>query len=376
MNRRQLITGTAIIVGAAAAGGGGTTLWARDGRDAWEGEAEAVRRSLAPGASASDQQWELVRAATLAANSHNTQAWRFAAGERAITIAPDFSRRCAVVDPDDHHLYASLGCAAENMVQAAPLLGLAAEPRFDAAADAVTVALQPGAAAQASGLGVAITRRQCARALYDGRAVPAEQLKALETAGSGAGVAVRLVTEPAEMEDLLALIIAGNSAQVADPAFVAELKQWIRFSYSQAVASRDGLFAAASGNPVLPGPIGRVLFDMVFTAKSENQKVTDQVRSSAGLALFVSEADDKAHWVEAGRAVERFALAATTLGLSHAFLNQAVEVAAVRRQLAERFGLGGRRADFVVRFGHGPDMPRSLRRPVEKVMVGPAIGAA
>ncbi len=96
--------------------------------------------------------------------------------------------------------------------------------------------------------------------------------------------------------------------------------------------------------------------------------MADQVRSSSGLAVFVSEVDDKTHWVEAGRAVERFALTATTLGISHAFVNQAVEVAAVRRRLADRLGLGARRPDFIVRFGYGPEMPRALRRPVDEVL--------
>ena len=65
-----------------------------------------------------------MRAATLAANSHNTQPWIFTAAANAITIAPDFGRRCPAVDPDDHHLFASLGCATENLVHAAAAIGL------------------------------------------------------------------------------------------------------------------------------------------------------------------------------------------------------------------------------------------------------------
>ncbi len=45
----------------------------RDGRHAWEAEVEAVRRTVLPGASASESPGTLVRAAPLAANSHNTQ---------------------------------------------------------------------------------------------------------------------------------------------------------------------------------------------------------------------------------------------------------------------------------------------------------------
>lgn len=61
----------------------------------------------------------LVRYATLAASSHNTQPWKFRLERGRILILPDLSRRCSAVDPDDHHLYASLGCAAENLLLAA-----------------------------------------------------------------------------------------------------------------------------------------------------------------------------------------------------------------------------------------------------------------
>ncbi|HYN78061.1 MAG TPA: hypothetical protein VES73_09750 [Lamprocystis sp. (in: g-proteobacteria)] len=88
---------------------------------------------------------ELVRYATLAPSSHNTQCWKFAlAGNgRSIAILPDLSRRCPAVDPDDHHLFVSLGCAAENLIQAALAHGLKGDARFDPASDAVRVALEP-----------------------------------------------------------------------------------------------------------------------------------------------------------------------------------------------------------------------------------------
>ena len=50
---------------------------------------------------------ELVRYATLAPSSHNTQCWKFAIEDKAITILPDLSRRTPAVDPDDHHLFVS-----------------------------------------------------------------------------------------------------------------------------------------------------------------------------------------------------------------------------------------------------------------------------
>jgi hypothetical protein len=182
---------------------------------------------------------ELVRCATLAPSSHNTQCWKFAleGNGRSIAILPDLARRCPAVDPDDHHLFVSLGCAAENLIQAALARGLTGDVRFDPASDAVRVALEP-------------TRAQ----------------------------------------------------------------------------------------------------------------------SSSLFMVFVGQSADKAHWVDVGRCYERFALQATALGIRNAFLNQPVEVRSLRPQFAAAIGLADQRPDLVVRFGRGPTMPSSLRRPVQAVM--------
>ena len=100
----------------------------------------------------------------------------------------------------------------------------------------------------------------------------------------------------------------------------------------------------------------------------ENAKYARHLRASAGVAVFVSQRDDRDHWVRAGRACQRFALPATAIGLKHAFVNQPVEVAHLRPELAALVGLPGRRPDIVMRFGYGPSLPFSARRPVEAVL--------
>jgi hypothetical protein len=156
---------------------------------------------------------------------------------------------------------------------------------------------------------------------------------------------------------------------MGDPAFIAELKTWIRFGADEAERTGDGLFSGASGSPVLPRWVGSPLMGLFFTGKSENERYARQVRNSSGIAVFVSEANDRAHWIEAGRCYERFALQATALGVRNAFVNQPVEVGSIRPQFASALGLGSSRPDLVVRFGRGPAMPLSMRRPVEAVMV-------
>ncbi|NCA72508.1 MAG: Tat pathway signal protein [Sphingobacteriia bacterium] len=315
------------------------------------------------------RQLELVSHAILAPSSHNTQCWLFRLDPECIAILPDRRRRCPVVDPDDHHLFVSLGCAAENLLQAAPALGWRGEARFQSeAGGSVAVALDTGPV-ERSALFEAIATRQSTRCDYDGRALSGAELRALAVAGSGTGVRVVLLTDRALMERVLELVVEGNRAQLNDPAFLRELKHWVRFNARQAKATGDGLFAACAGNPSLPAWLGGALFERLVSAETENTKTVRQVRSSAGLAVFVSEVDAPAHWIEAGRAFERFALQATVLGVRTAHLNQPLEVPALRSELAAAIGLDRGRPDLLVRFGRGPLMPRSFRRPASHVVM-------
>ncbi|WP_295683680.1 hypothetical protein [uncultured Nevskia sp.] len=65
----------------------------------------------------------------------------------------------------------------------------------------------------------------------------------------------------------------------------------------------------------------------------------------------------------------RFALHAAALGIRAAFVNQPVEVSALRPLFSRSPGIGNGRLDLVVRLGRGPQMPRSLRRSVQAVIV-------
>lgn len=368
VTRRQFAVSTPLLVTGSLALSGCSNEPATDGYEAvaeriWQPGLVTNLRGAALGR-------ELVRCATLAPSSHNTQCWQFALDTdgRSISILPDLARRCPAVDPDDHHLFVSLGCATENLVQAALAHGLQGEARFDAVGNAVRVRLEP-TRAQTTPLFKAITARQCTRGDYDGTPLSSEELALLQHAGSSDTVRLLLLTDRPAMEQTLDYVMQGNTAQLADAAFVNELKGWIRFNGTDAVRTGDGLYSASSGNPNIPSWIGDAAFRWFLTAKGENDKVARQVRSSAGIAVFVGQNADKAHWVEVGRCYERFALQATALGIRNAFLNQPVEVAALRPPFAHALGLSGQRPDLVVRFGRGPVLPRSLRRPVEAVLV-------
>ena len=311
---------------------------------------------------------DLIRYATLAANSHNTQPWQFKVKERGIDMLPDLTRRLAAVDPDNHHLFASLGCAAENLAIAAAASGKQGVLSFDPANGGAVSFAFGSASIREAALFDAIPKRQSTRGDYDGRPVSAGDLATLSIAAAVPGVDLVLVTERAQIDRVRDLVITGNSAQMADPSFLRELKAWLRFSPRQALETGDGLFSATSGNPTLPAWLGPLVIDFILKAATENDKYARQIASSAGVAVFTAQKDDPEHWILAGRACQRFALQATALGLKHAFINQPVEVPSLRPELAALVGLPGRRPDIVMRFGHGPALPYSARRPVEAVL--------
>jgi hypothetical protein len=310
----------------------------------------------------------LVRQATLAASSHNTQPWRFALEPGGISILPDLSRRCPAVDPDDHHLYASLGCAAENLLVAAQAAGLDGSAAYDAAKDRVRVALEDATPVRTT-LFEALARRQNSRCEYDGTPLSEAELRLLEQAGQGRGVSVRLLSGAQQKEQVAEYVAAGNTAQFGDAAWARELRGWVRFNAREAERLGDGLYGPVMGSPDVPRWLGALFMRLAFSAQAQNRKDLRHIRSSAAIAVLFSEADDKAHWVEAGRCCERLALQATALDLRTAFINQPVEVPALRPQFAAFLGIGPRRPDLVVRIGRGPEMPRSRRRAVEQVLV-------
>jgi hypothetical protein len=333
-------------------------IWRSLVDESWENDAHRIR--------------ELVRCATLAPSSHNTQCWKFRVSDGLITVLPDFSRRCPAVDPDDHHLYVTLGCAVENLVLTARALGINAVVNAMKPSEGIKIDITKTCTPEITPLFEAIPDRKCTRTEYNGQPLTSEELELLRKAGTGKGVCMLLFTNKEAKDSLLGWIQRANAKQMNSTEFKDELEYWIRFNDEDAVATGDGLPARAMGNPSTPKWLGHLILKACLRAGPENEKIRRQITSSAGIAVFVSDNDDTVHWVEAGRCYERFALQATALGVKTAFLNQPVEDSETRpRFAAEELGLSvGRRPSLIVRFGRGgPERPHSLRRPLKDVMM-------
>ncbi len=364
MTRRQFAIG-----GVALMATGPAALRASAGPDSYDAAVQKIFRH-APrfDMSSKDALIELVRYGTMAANSHNTQPWHFKLSDKSVRVSADLTRRCPAVDPTDHHVFASLGCAVENMVVAADAFGLRGNVSYSDADNSLNMSVDTTAPRQSPAFN-AIPERQCTRAAFNGKQVPAVTLKQIEDFARSDNVDVMLLTADAQKAQLTEYVVAGNTAQMDDPAFVDELRAWIRFNEAEALAHRDGLSYRSTGSPASPRWLGKVLFNLMFRKGSENDKYREQIASSAGIAIFVCSEQTKAAWVEAGRSYQRFALLSTALGIRHAFINQPVEVPSIRRQLSSYLGINDKMPDLIVRFGYGKPTPRTLRRAVKDVLV-------
>jgi len=312
---------------------------------------------------------ELIRCATLAASSHNTQPWKFRVEQDSITVLPDFSRRCPAVDPDDSHLFKSLGCAAENIVHAALAQGFSADIRFDPDEGGVIVNLSRVATPHATDLYRAIAQRQCVKDAYDGTSLSQSELEKLEKAGEGRNVRAIMLLSEAQKSTIIDYVTQGDIAQLTDRTFRDELVSWIRFNPGEALHTGDGLSGRTSGQPALPRWLAKWIIGLVLTPKGQAETDARNIRSSAGVAVFVSSHNDKATWVEVGRVYERFALQAAALDVRTAFINQPIEVHSLRPQFESWLNLDGEHAQLMVRFGHGSTAPFSLRRPIADVII-------
>ncbi|MEP6600217.1 MAG: hypothetical protein ABJB49_00205 [Nitrospirota bacterium] len=177
------------------------------------------------------------------------------------------------------------------------------------------------------------------------------------------------LTAHQQMETVLEYVREGNLLQFRDPAFVKELRNRIRFHPREAIRTGDGLSGLVTGQPPVPRWFGRLVFSLVASGKKQSDKDVVHIRSSAGIIAFVGECDDKANWIEAGRAYERFALYAAASGVKNAFINQPIEVRPLRPQLLSWLGLRDKHVHLLARFGEGPTVAHSLRRPVDEVLV-------
>jgi len=313
---------------------------------------------------------KLVHYATLAPNSHNTQPWKFSIENTSICLFPNYSRRLPVNDPNDREFFISLGCALENLLIASRSLGYKSEVVYlpKGEEECLRINLTPSARKLEEPLFAAIPIRQSTRNQYNKQTVPVNVLRRLEGLSLPQGISTCILTADNQIRTLVEYVVEGDKQQYGNQAFVDELIYWIRFNKGEAFKTLDGMYAPCAGNPSVPRWLGKH-FVTTKTGKQQSDKDAKQICSSARVLVVLSETDDKTAWLDTGRACERLMLTMTSLNLKSAFVNQPIQVSTLRTQLISSLNLGNLRPQVMLRFGYGKEMPRSMRRPVEQVLI-------
>lgn len=310
----------------------------------------------------------LVAQAVKAPSGHNTQPWQFRQNGSAIEIHPDFSRRLPVVDPSDRELFVSLGCATENVCLAAQSKGYEPAVSIDDTG-IITISLAKKAANNSNSLFAQIDKRQTNRSVYGGEEIAPDALKKLQAVHSEKGVSIHYYARQTEQfNDIEQYVLQGNTRQMQNEAFKAELKSWMRFNKKHQDQTLDGLSYAVFGAPNVPRWMAEPIMSMAINTKTQNKADRDKIDSASHLVLFTTRENSRREWVDLGRTLQRFLLTATELGISHAYLNQPNEEAEIASEMARMLGLAGEYPTILLRIGYGERQAYSKRRSVKDVV--------
>lgn len=308
----------------------------------------------------------LVRYGILAPSTRNTQPWRFRVEGSCIEILADLARAQPVADRDRRELYLSLGCTLENLLVAAEQFGfrhaVAYLPCWPDEEVAARIAFLLGGRGSAERRGLTLQTllaRRSAHGRFTSEPVSEVDAVALRACVVEPELELTLVTEPECRRQVQALHRTANQIAVADPAFRAELAEWVG----------QGAF----GTPWPLSQLGRAAITRERVAHQLARLDACAVGSAPMLALISSREDDRPSQIRSGQLLERLWLTATAHGLGLQPLSAALELPRLRTRLSDLMGARLPWAQQLVRLGHPRASvgPRTPRLPVDQVIDSP-----
>ncbi|MEU4445237.1 nitroreductase family protein [Actinosynnema sp. NPDC050801] len=313
-----------------------------------------------------DEVTDVLTAAALAPSVHNTQPWRFRLTPDRIELHPDQARRLAATDPDDRELRLSCGAALFNLRLALRDHGIRPLVTLMPGAEA------PGALAtvrrgghrdlddETRQLIKAIPARRSNRKPFRDVPVPLEHRHALVRAAERERSWLHVVTDRDERARLQRLVAKAQRIQADAPDVRAELTDWT------GPRTGDGIPPASAG--VQPAPQDEWALRDFHAAERLPGK---DYESDPLVVVLSSFYDGPLAELQAGQALQRVLLTATTLGLSASFMSQAIEVRPVRDELRRALG-GSLEPQTVLRIGFGSPVPATPRRAVRHLLLEPS----
>lgn len=350
---------------------------------------------------AAEARW-LVEHAVLAPSGGNTQPWRFRFAGGRLDCAVDGERAMMFLDVDGLASRVALGAAVENIALAAARLGFAADVQATAEGARIEFRNERSLRNAPAALYEAIARRVTNRRRADApRPLDAAVQSALAAAAAERGGRARFVVGRDGLATVGALVGCAERVAMFSPRMHRDLFGELRFSPDEIRRTRDGLDVATLEVGALDRAVLTILRDPAvpacLRALDAGAALTRPGRermlasSAACLLTIDGDGDGDGRWLDGGRALERFWLTATTLGIGvhpEAMLPYLItrarrhpetlearerdELSRLAAGLDESFG--DTRGDALVLLmrlvvAAEPETARSLRRPVDDVLV-------
>lgn len=332
------------------------------------------------GGSPEEQHVFLVNYGVLAPSILNTQPWRFEITPDGIAVFADPSRRLPVTDPHGREMMISCGAALFNIQLAMRSFGCSYSVERAGQGDdphlIATISVKGNAPAseEACRLRDAIVLRRTYRGPMETGAPPAELLKTLVDEARREGAEITFADEM-DRKWRIARIVEDAERQLLDnPAYRQELSAWIQSRIGEAESQgSERLTRLAGHTPVVPAQpdLSRPSSADAGRRFSEGEAGRAPSKAPVGrapvLALLTTDGDTLDKWVDAGAALQRLLLVATTAEVFASFFSPPTEVPAVRPKLAESFAVDGM-PQVLLRLGFAARCAPEARRPVRQVI--------
>ena len=314
----------------------------------------------------------VVAKAVWAPSVHNTQPWRFTARGQQISLYADAQRQLHVVDPDGREMMISCGAALVTAQVALRSLGylpqvyLLPDPGRPLLIAQVNWQRRAACTESEQQLFGQVRRRRTHRGGFDLVPLPPGLLAALRQCAARYGAMLRVVADDGRRAALAAAVETAEHVQQLDSERVRELARW---------APAPGS-VRADGVPPTSYPARAEHTDPDFPGRDfahgrgwglPPPSTALRFRSAGVVALLTTVHDRPADWINAGQALQRILLTASTCGAAAALHTQPLEFGWLRELIRTRVS-DGAYPQLILRFGMVSQAAVSVRRSPDDVL--------
>lgn len=306
----------------------------------------------------------------LAPSSHNTQPWSFRLTWDGLEIMLDRSRVLPIADPGAREMIISCGAALQNIRIALRHWGYAARVELlpHASTPDVLARVEVGGRRTSSRLNdllfAAIPDRHTNRAPYLPAPISRWLVAAMRSAAELEGACLHQTTDAVLRPTVADFIAEGDQLQWMSSGFRNEIASWMRPNVG---THHDGLPGYVFGMSNLAARLAPAVMRRVSLGRSEARHHRALALDAPLLVTLATAGDTPRDWMRAGQALQLVLLVAAAHGVSASFLNQPLQVPALRARFRSAIGV----SDFpqvILRMGYAMTSLSTPRRDLSEVL--------